>query len=128
MKKYQVSCRQLNLLIAEPKKQAIFFGNAIETPGMIGRVFRQVTYFLHPMPAPRAGVEVRHHAEGPARDCLDASLRPSAVLHRVLLLRKMPRGRCRSCARKLDRRPEPRPTSCPHSSAPSVSLGYKQLP
>ena len=72
MKKDQVNRRELNLQIAKPKKQAVFFGNAIETPGMIGRVLRQVTYVFHPMAAPRAGVEVRHHAEGPARDCLEA--------------------------------------------------------
>src|SRR5438477_12943912 len=72
MKKDQVNRRQLNSQSAKAKKQAVFFGNAIETPSMIRCILRQVAYLFHPMPAPRAGVEVRHHAEGPTRDCLDA--------------------------------------------------------
>src|SRR5437879_2244520 len=78
MKKDQVSRRQLNLQIAKPKKKAVFVGNAIETTNMIRHVLRQVAYLFHPMPAPRTGVEVRHHAEGPTRDCLDARSRAIA--------------------------------------------------
>ena len=67
MLEYEVDGRDLNADIAETQKQTVFFGNTIETPGVIGLVFGQIADFFHPVTAPGAGIEVRNDTEGAAR-------------------------------------------------------------
>ena len=52
---------------AEAEQQAVLLRHAVEAPGVVRRLLRQVADLLHPLPAPGAGVEERHDAEGPPR-------------------------------------------------------------
>ena len=43
--------------------EAILFGHAVEAPAVVLLFARQVTHFLHPLPAPRSWVKEGHDAE-----------------------------------------------------------------
>ena len=63
----QVQRGGLDELPAEIQKEAVLLRHAVEAPGVVAAVLRQAEAGRHPVPAPYAGVEVRHHAEGTGR-------------------------------------------------------------
>ena len=60
----QVQRGGLEELPAEIQKEAVLLRHAVEAPGVVAAVLRQAEAGRHPVPAPYAGVEVGHHAEG----------------------------------------------------------------
>ena len=63
--KHQVQGRDFKADIAEAEQQAVFFRHAIEAPAVVLRAAVQVADFLHPLAAPRRGIEEGHDAERP---------------------------------------------------------------
>src|ERR1700733_11069115 len=64
----QIDSWNLDTHVAKPEQEAVLFRNAVETPRMIRHIMGQITDFLHPVSAPRSGVEIRHNPVGPIRD------------------------------------------------------------
>ena len=62
----EVDRRDSTRVVAEAEQQAVLLGHAVEAPAVVRRLARQVADFLHPLAAPRAGIEEGHDAERPA--------------------------------------------------------------
>ena len=62
--KHQIHCGGLHQGTTKIQQQAVFFGNAVEAPGVVAPVFRQVKITFHPVPAPDTGVKVENKPEG----------------------------------------------------------------
>src|ERR1022692_1820447 len=65
MAENQVERRYFYAVAAEPQQQAVFLGNAVETPRIIRGTVRQAESLPHPMAAPWAGIKQRHEGERP---------------------------------------------------------------
>src|SRR5450756_689191 len=49
--------------VAEAEQQAVFFGDAVEAPGVVRSFPRKIANLFHPLSAPGARIEERNHAE-----------------------------------------------------------------
>src|SRR5690242_19344380 len=74
MREDQVDGGDLDAKIAEAEQKTVFLGHAVEAPCMIGSVVDgNSADALHPVPAPRAGIEERNHAKGPLHNSCKAA-------------------------------------------------------
>src|ERR1700722_17533843 len=63
VRKDQIDGWYLDALVAEAQKQAVFFRDTIEAPGVIGLTVRKIANFFHPVTAPGPGIEKRNDAK-----------------------------------------------------------------
>ena len=64
MQEHHVGRGNFKAEIAEAKQQAVFFGNTIEAPRVVGGVSGEIERFAHPLPAPWAGIKERNQTQG----------------------------------------------------------------
>src|SRR5208337_4135183 len=62
---HQVNGRELEPEAAKSQKQTVLLRHAIEAPAVVLRGAVQAAMLLHPLTAPRRGIEKRHHAKRP---------------------------------------------------------------
>src|SRR5581483_1909828 len=72
MQKHQINRRNLDAMRAETQNNTVLLGNTVEAPGMIRRILRQIAYLLHPVPTPRAWIEVGNHAKWTVHRALES--------------------------------------------------------
>ncbi len=71
LREHQVQRRDLQeRAVGVLEQQRVLLGDAVEAPGVVRRPVGQVEPLLHPLPAPHAGVEERHHAQRRVRGVL----------------------------------------------------------
>src|SRR5579863_936695 len=73
--------REFEFAAAKAQDEAVLLGYAIETPRVILGTIRQVEFAPHPLPAPGARVEKRHHAKRPPADLFECVAQGRAAHH-----------------------------------------------
>ena len=59
----EIKCRNFNADTPEVEKETVFFGDAVEAPGIVWGFVVEAENVAHPLAAPRSGIEKWHDAE-----------------------------------------------------------------
>ena len=84
--KNQINGGNFQPRVAETEQQRIFLRHAVETPAVILRAAVEIANFLHPLAAPRRGIEEWHDAKR-LRHCLTQTAPDSFTLGELRLAR-----------------------------------------
>lgn len=69
----QIDGRKCESQIAKTEEQTVYLRHAIKTTNRVFRFAVQITEFIHPLSAPRRGIEKWDHAERPSRGCVQSA-------------------------------------------------------